>query len=79
MQNGLSDDDTDLESDSSNTDLLINLGIIAAIMVIILSGMAIVSMLRNPKGEGSMQTFDEPMDDDSAALFEEAVEDEIED
>ena len=68
-----------MESDSSNTDLLINLGIIAAIMVIILSGMAIVSMLRNPKGEGSMQTFDEPMDDDSAALFEEAVEDEIED
>ena len=79
LQNGLSDDDTDLESDSSNTDLLINLGIIAAIMVIILSGIAIVSMLRNPKGEASMQTFDEPMDDDSAALFEEAVEDEIED
>ena len=79
LQNGLSDDDTDLESDSSNTDLLINLGIIAAIMVIILSGMAIVSMLRNPKGEASMQTFGEPMDDDSAALFEEAVEDEIED
>tara|TARA_Y100001970_G_C13988348_1_gene726859 strand:- start:563 stop:838 length:276 start_codon:yes stop_codon:yes gene_type:complete len=79
LQNGLSNDDTDLESDSSNTDLLINLGIIASIMVIILSGMAIVSMLRNPKGAASMQTFDEPMEDDSADLFEEAAEDEIED
>ena len=79
LQNGLSNDDSDLESDSSNTDLLINLGIIASIMVIILSGMAIVSMLRNPKGTASIQAFDELMEDDSADLFEEAVEDEIED
>ncbi len=79
LQNGLSNGDADLESDSSNTDLLINLGIIASVMVIILSGMAIVSMLRNPKGETSMQTFDEPMKDDSADLFEEeAVEEDIE-
>ena len=78
LQNGLSNDDTDLESDSSNTDLLINLGIIASIMVIILSGMAIVSMLRNPKDETSLQTFDELMEDDSNEMFEDAAEDDVE-
>ena len=78
LQNGLSNDDTDLESDSSNTDLLINLGILASIMVIILSGMAIVSMLRNPKDETSLQTFDELMEDDSNEMFEDAAEDDVE-
>ena len=77
LQDGLSEGNTDLESDSSNSDLLINLGIIAAIMVIILSGLAIVSMLRN-KGANPL---DSPaINDESEPLFEEAVEeDEIDD
>ena len=67
-----------MESDSSNSDHLINLGSIAAIMVIILSGMAILSMLRNPKGANPL---DSPtINDESESLFEEAVEeDEIDD
>ena len=78
LQDGLSEGNTDLESDSSNSDLLINLGIIAAIMVIILSGMAILSMLRNPKGANPLAS--PAINDESEPLFEEAVEeDEIDD
>ena len=74
LQNGLSNDDTDLESESSNTDLLINLGIIASIMVIILSGMAIMSMMRNLKDANTITT---PIGDETEQMFEEAVEDEV--
>ena len=66
-----------MESDSSNSDLLINLGIIAAIMVIIMSGMAIVSILRNtPPKERTLETA---MADETEQMFDEVVDEELND